>query len=181
MTRDADLELDEERGTGDLVKAVEAGLYRRRRASDAVRLEVAADLDPQIRDLLVHELRLERDELYEAPGLLDLGALFELYERAPSEHKDAPWTPAEVFRSRGGSERTGEALFLTLRSRDVLVHHPYESFESSVGAFLTTAAEDPAVRVIMTTIYRTGGPRAASCRRSRARRRAASRSSRSWS
>jgi polyphosphate kinase len=157
VTRDADLELDEERSTGDLVKALEAGLYRRRRASDAVRLEVAADLDPQIRDLLVRELRLERDELYEAPGLLDLGALIELYERAPSEHKEPPWTPAEVFRSRGGSERTGDALFRTLRSRDVLVHHPYESFESSVGSFLTGAAEDPAVRVIMTTIYRTGG------------------------
>jgi polyphosphate kinase len=158
VTRDADLDLDEERGTGDLVKQVEAGLYRRRRASDAVRLEVAADLDPRIRDLLVRELRLERDEVYESPGLLDLGALFELYERAPSEHKDAPWTPAEVFRGgRGSADRASDAVFRTLRERDVLVHHPYESFESSVGAFLTAAAEDPAVRVIMTTLYRTGG------------------------
>ncbi len=158
VTRDADLDLDEERGTsGDLVKAVEAGLYRRRRASDAVRLEVAADLDPRIRDLLLRELRLEREELYETPGLLDLGALFELYERAPFEHKDAPWTPAEVFRGRGGAERAGAEVFQTLRERDLLVHHPYESFESSVGAFLTAAAEDPAVRVIMTTLYRTGG------------------------
>jgi polyphosphate kinase len=159
VTRDADLDLDEERGTsGDLVKAVEAGLYRRRRASDAVRLEVAADLDPRIRDLLLRELRLEREELYETPGLLDLGALFELYERSPSEHKDAPWPPAEVFRGgRGGADRASDAVFRTLRQRDVLVHHPYESFESSVGAFLTAAAEDPAVRVIMTTLYRTGG------------------------
>jgi polyphosphate kinase len=158
VTRDADLDLDEERGTGDLFKAVEAGLYRRRRASDAVRLEVAADLDPRIRDLLLLELRLERDEMYEVPGLLDLGALFELYERSPSEHKDAPWTPAEVFRGgRGAKGRASDAVFRTLRERDVLVHHPYESFESSVGAFLTAAAEDPAVRVIMTTLYRAGG------------------------
>jgi len=160
VTRDADLEL-EDGGSGDLVKDLEAGLYRRRRVNDAVRLEVAADLDPRIRDLLVGELRLERDEVYETPGLLDLGALFELYTRAPSEHKDVPWTPAEVFRGRsaGGPVHglAGDALFRTLRERDVLVHHPYESFESSVGAFLTAAAEDPAVRVIMTTIYRTGG------------------------
>jgi polyphosphate kinase len=158
VTRDADLDLDEERGTGDLVKQVEAGLYRRRRASDAVRLEVARDLDPRIRDLLMRELHIEHDELYESPGLLDLGALFELYERAPSEHKDAPWIPAEVFRGgRGPADRAGDAVFRTLRERDVLVHHPYESFESSVGAFLTSAATDPAVRVIMTTLYRTGG------------------------
>ncbi|MGH7337202.1 MAG: RNA degradosome polyphosphate kinase, partial [Myxococcota bacterium] len=159
VTRDADLDLDEERGTsGDLLKAVEAGLYRRRRASDAVRLEMAADLDPRIRDLLLRELCIERDELYEVLGLLDLGALFELYERAPSEHKDPPWTPAEVFRGgRGAPDRSSAAVFRALRERDVLVHHPYESFESSVGAFLTAAAEDPAVRVIMTTLYRTGG------------------------
>ncbi|TMA32370.1 MAG: polyphosphate kinase 1 [Deltaproteobacteria bacterium] len=158
VTRDADLELDEERGTADLFKAVEASLYRRRRASDAVRLEVARGLDPRIRDLLLRELRLERDELYESPGLLDLGALFELTERGPSEHRDAPWTPAEVFRGgRGGGDRASDAVFRTLRERDVLVHHPYESFDSSVGAFLTAAAEDPAVRVIMTTLYRAGG------------------------
>jgi polyphosphate kinase len=66
--------------------------------------------------------------------------------------------PAEVFRGgRGTADRASDAVFRTLRDRDVLVHHPYESFESSVGAFLTAAAEDPAVRVIMTTLYRTGG------------------------
>jgi polyphosphate kinase len=156
VTRDADLEL-EERSSSDLVKALEAGLYRRRRASDAVRLEVASDLDPGVCDLLLRELKLEPDELYTAPGLLDLGALFELYSRAPAEHKDAPWTPAEVFRGRGASRQSGDAIFRTLAERDVLVHHPYESFEGSVGAFLTAAARDPAVRVIMTTLYRTGG------------------------
>ena len=156
VTRDADLDL-EDRGAGDLRKAVEAGLYRRRRASDAVRLEVSSDLDEKVRNLLVQELKLETDEVYEQPGLLDLGALMELYARGPAELKEAPWTPAEVFRGLGETERGGERLFRTLRERDVLVHHPYESFESSVGAFLTAAAVDPAVRVIMSTIYRTGG------------------------
>ncbi len=156
VTRDADLEI-EERDSGDLLKAVEASLYRRRRTSDAVRLEVASDLDPDVREVLERELRLEPDEVYEIPGLLDLGGLWEIYARAPSDHKDEPWTPAEVFRGRGKGSAAGEAIFRTLREHDVLVHHPYESFESSVGAFLTTAAEDPAVRVIMTTIYRTGG------------------------
>ena len=160
VTRDAELEL-EDRGAGDLREAVQEGLYRRRRASDAVRLEVSADLDERVRSLLVRELKLEADELYEVPGLLDLGGLMELYSRGPSELKEAPWTPAEVFRSQAGSgagsPRSGEALFRTLRERDVLVHHPYESFESSVGEFLSAAADDPSVRVIMSTIYRTGG------------------------
>jgi polyphosphate kinase len=156
VTRDADLELEERKGN-DLVKALEAGLYRRRRASDAVRLEVDADLDPGVTDLLLRELRLESDEVYVAPGLLDFGALFELYSRAPVEHKDAPWTPAEVFRGRGATQQSGDDLFRTVAERDVLVHPPYESFESSVGAFLTASAHDPAVRVIMTTLYRTGG------------------------
>ena len=156
VTRDAELDL-EDRGAGDLREAVEAGLYRRRRASDAVRLEVSTDLDERVRRLLVGELKLEADEVYEAPGLLDLGGLMELYSRGPAELKETPWTPAEVFRGRAGGERGGEALFRTLRDRDVLVHHPYESFEGSVGAFLSAAAVDPAVRVIMSTIYRTGG------------------------
>jgi hypothetical protein len=114
------------------VKQVEAGLYRRRRASDAVRLEVAADLDPRIRDLLVRELRLERDELYEAPGLLDLGALFELYERAPSEHKDAPWTPAEVFRGgRGAGDRAARRCSARCASATFSCTIPTRAFESS--------------------------------------------------
>ncbi len=158
VTRDADLDLEERKGDDtDLLKALEAGLYRRRRASDAVRVEVAADLDPGVADLLMHELKLEPEDVYAAPGLLDFGALFELYSRAPAEHKDEPWTPAEVFRGRGATKQSGDDLFRTIADRDVLVHHPYESFESSVGAFLTAAARDPAVRVIMTTLYRTGG------------------------
>ena len=158
VTRDADLELDErsERGAGDLVLAVEAGLRRRIRASDAVRLEVSTDLHTRICDLLTDELKLDADEVYVTDGLLDLSGLWELFQRGPAEHKDVPWTPAEVFRSKPGE--TGPAsLFGALRARDVLVHHPYESFEGSVEAFLSAAANDSAVRVIMTSLYRTGG------------------------
>jgi len=157
VTRDADLEL-EERSSGDLVKDVEAGLQRRLRGSDAVRLEVSHDLDARIRELLVGELRLERDEVYEVPGLLDLGGLWELYGQARPDLKDPAWPAVDTFRRQDSSPDAVDAIFRTLRERDVLVHHPYESFEGSVEAFLRAAADDPSVRVIMSTIYRTGGP-----------------------
>ncbi|MEM7409600.1 MAG: polyphosphate kinase 1 [Myxococcota bacterium] len=158
VTRDADLELGDrgDRGAGDLVRAVEAGLRRRIRASDAVRLEVSADLDERIGDLLIDELKLDTDEVYVTEGLLDLGGLWELFARGPAEHKDVAWTPKEVLRSKPGRSDP-DTLFGALRARDVLVHHPYESFEGSVEAFLSAAANDPAVRVIMSTLYRTGG------------------------
>jgi len=156
VTRDAELEL-RERESVDLVRDIEAGLRRRLRGSDAVRLEVSEDLAPEIRELLARELRLESDELYEVPGMLDLGGLAELERLDRPELKESPWTPQ---RTSGLPQAAAgpEAFFAALRRGDVLVHHPYESFESSVEGLLQAAADDPAVRVVMCTIYRTGGP-----------------------
>jgi polyphosphate kinase len=154
VTRDADLELEDR--DGNLAETIEASLRRRQRGSDAVRLEADAELSARIRALLVRELRLEPDEVYDASGLLDLGGLWEIHRLDRPDLKDPPWTPRPVnaIALRGGA---GE-LFFGLRERSILVHHPYESFEGSVERFLRAAAEDPAVRVIMSTIYRTGGP-----------------------
>ena len=155
VTRDADLEL-RERDSQDLAEEIEASLRRRVRASDAVRLEVSAALGPRIRELLIDELDLNPDEVYEVEGLLDLGRLFEFYDLDRPELKDPPWTPRQV--GDLPSHASPAAIFASLRDRDILVHHPYDSFSGSVESFLHAAAEDPAVRVIMSTIYRTGGP-----------------------
>ncbi len=154
VTRDADLDLRERDGV-DLASEIEVGLRRQRRGSDAVRLEISGDLGPRSRGLLREALALADEEVYDSPGPLDLGALWELYGLDRPDLKDAPWTPRPVqalVKSRPA------ALFDELRARDHLVHHPYESFESSVEGLLKAAAEDPDVRVIMCTIYRTGGP-----------------------
>jgi polyphosphate kinase len=156
VTRDADLEL-RERESVDLVRDIEAGLRRRLRGSDAVRLEVSADLAPELTQLLAQQLRLEEDEVYRVPGLLDLGDLMELTRLDRPELLDPPWSPQPVPALGGAADPPG-AIFAALRDSDVLVHHPYERFDASVERFLEAAAEDPTVRVVMTTIYRTGGP-----------------------
>ncbi len=154
VTRDADLELRERHDT-DLASEIEVGLRRLRRQSDAVRLEVSADTGPQMREMLMDELDLAPADVYDAAGPLDLGALWELYDLDRNDLKDPPWTPRPFRESATDSENS---ILDALRERDFLVHHPYESFERSVEELLRAAAEDPRVRVIMCTIYRTGGP-----------------------
>jgi polyphosphate kinase len=156
VTRDAELELRESESV-DLVRDIEAGLRRRLRGSDAVRLEVSEDLAPEICELLSRELRLEPDEIYEVPGMLDLGGLAELERLDRPDLKESPWS-SQRAPGLPPAAAGPEAFFAALRQHDVLVHHPYESFESSVEGFLQAAADDPAVRVVMCTIYRTGGP-----------------------
>jgi len=154
VTRDADLEVRERHGT-DLASEIEVGLRRMRRESDAVRLEVSAEVGPKMRELLMEELEIGPLDVYDCHAPLDLGALWELYELDRADLKDAPWTPRPIREISGSGELS---LLDALKERDYLVHHPYESFESSVEELLRAAAEDPDVRVIMSTIYRTGGP-----------------------
>ncbi len=158
VTRDADLELREKKG-GDLREAIETSLRRRHRGSDAVRLEIASTLSDAARRLLVEELELESSDVYAVDGPLNLGALSMLTRLDRPELKQALWEPQRVasFEPLAGSDEPID-LFARLREHDVLVHHPYESFESSVEAFLSQAASDPAVRAIKHTLYRTGGP-----------------------
>jgi polyphosphate kinase len=153
VTRNADLEVEEDRDE-DLLQALERELARRR-FGPAVRLEVTDSMDPQILDVLVHELEISPADVVHVPGLLDLAALMALYDLDRPELKDEPFVPATHPRLSEGE--TPKSVFATLREGDVLVHHPYDSFATSVQRFIEQAACDPNVLAIKQTLYRTSG------------------------
>jgi polyphosphate kinase len=148
VTRNADLMVGDEEAD-DLLAAVEMQL-RQRRFGRAVRLEVDAGMPVALREMLLRELQLGADDLYEVDHLLDLGSLSELYALNRPELKYPVWTP--VLPEGLGAD-PGD-IFAVLRSRDVLLHHPYDSF-SAVEAFIDRAATDPDVLAIKQTMYRT--------------------------
>jgi polyphosphate kinase len=150
VTRDADFEVSDE--ADDLLEAVELELQRRR-FGDVVRLELSASASSGIVEQLKTGLGIGDDEVYHVPGLLDLSELMQLVRLDRPELKDEPWlgvTPA-----RFASHRANGDLFGEVRRSDVLVHHPYESFTTSFEAFVRTAAKDPDVIGMKTTVYRT--------------------------
>ncbi|HVH05166.1 MAG TPA: polyphosphate kinase 1 [Myxococcota bacterium] len=159
VSRDADLDLEEDEAE-DLLAAIESELQRRRRLSDAVRLEVDRGMSERALDLLLEELELGRDDVYVNDALLDLGSLWQLYERIPRpDLRDELWVPQPAPRvPKGGDAARRIDLFALLRERDLLVHHPYESFETSFQEFLAQAADDPSVLAIKHTLYRSSGP-----------------------
>jgi polyphosphate kinase len=154
VTRNADLEVEEDEAE-DLLQALERELARRR-FGPAVRLEVAADIDDDILDLLVRELEINEREVHRVPGLLDLSVLWALYDLDRPELKDAPRVAATHPRLRD-AEAEGLDVFSVLREGDVLVHHPYDSFTTSVQRFIEKAAADPKVLAVKQTLYRTSG------------------------
>jgi polyphosphate kinase len=157
VTRDADLDIEDD-DAENLLLAVESGVKRRRRLSDAVRVEADDSMSAEVRDLLLEELELEASDLYVRHTLLDLGALWQLYEVERSDLKREPWTPRSVQAFAPSGDEPVD-VFERLRQGDVLVHHPYDSFESSVQTFLACAASDPNVLAIKHTLYRTSsGP-----------------------
>ncbi|MGY1711045.1 RNA degradosome polyphosphate kinase [Geodermatophilus sp. SYSU D00758] len=153
VTRNADLEVEEDRDE-DLLQALERELARRR-FGPAVRLEVAEPMDPQILQVLMSELEVDPEDVVHVPGLLDLAALWGLYDLDRPELKDEPFVPATHPRLSEGE--TPMSVFATLREGDVLVHHPYHSFATSVQRFIEQAAADPNVLAIKQTLYRTSG------------------------
>jgi polyphosphate kinase len=153
VTRNADLEVEEDRDE-DLLQALERELAQRR-FGPAVRLEVTESMDPQILDLLLSELEMSPDDVLHVPGLLDLSSLWQLYDCDRPELKDEPFVPATHPRLSEGE--TPKSVFATLREGDVLVHHPYDSFATSVQRFIEQAAADPQVLAIKQTLYRTSG------------------------
>ncbi len=154
VTRNAEVEVDEDRDE-DLLQALERELARRR-FGPPVRLEVAASISEHMLDLLVRELDMDAQDVLRVRGLLDLSALWQLYGEADRpDLKDPPFVPATHPRLAEGE--MPRSVFATLRDGDVLVHHPYHSFATSVQRFVEQAAADPNVLAIKQTLYRTSG------------------------
>ena len=153
VTRNADVEVEEDRDE-DLLQALERELARRR-FGPAVRLEVGLDIDAHVLDLLVRELEITDDDVVQVPGLLDLTSLWQLYELDRTDLKENPFVPSTHPRLVEGEKASD--VFAALREGDVLVHHPYDSFATSVQRFIEQAAADPHVLAIKQTLYRTSG------------------------
>ncbi|MET1034799.1 MAG: RNA degradosome polyphosphate kinase [Arthrobacter sp.] len=155
VTRNEDLEVEED-DAENLLQALEKELLRRR-FGPPVRLEVASDINPAVRALLVRELGVEEDEVFALPAPLDLRGLgaISAIDR-PDLHY--PTQVAHTSRFLNESETSKAAnVFAAMRRRDILLHHPYDSFSTSVQAFLEQAASDPKVQAIKQTLYRTSG------------------------
>jgi len=152
VTRDADLEVSDD--AADLLQAVEDEL-RRRRFGEIVRVEIGSSCSERLREELVGLLGVREDEVYPVEGLLDMGALWQIVKLpGMPELRNAPYTPVthpRLLRHEG--ERPD--IFATMREGDVLVHHPYDSFATSVERFVEQAVADPNVLAIKQTVYRT--------------------------
>lgn len=155
VTRNEDLEVEED-DAENLLQALEKELLRRR-FGPPVRLEVADDINPEIMELLTRELAVEEDEVFKLPTPLDLRGLGVIasLERAELHY---PKHVGHTSRYLNESETAKAAnVFAAVRRRDILLHHPYDSFSTSVQAFLEQAAADPKVMAIKQTLYRTSG------------------------
>jgi polyphosphate kinase len=149
VTRDAELELADE--VDDLLEALQLGL-RRRRVGEVVRLEVSDSMSDAMVAELQQALAIGGDQVYPVRGLLDLSALAQIALLDRPELKYERWLGVT---RRPFADPAPNALFEQLRRSDALVHLPYDAFGSSVEAFVRGAAEDPAVRALKTTVYRT--------------------------
>ncbi|GAA0801329.1 RNA degradosome polyphosphate kinase [Spirilliplanes yamanashiensis] len=154
VTRNAELEVDEDRDE-DLLQALERELAQRR-FGPPVRLEVAASVSDHVLDLLVRELDMDDHDVLRVPGLLDLSALWQVFNDCDRpDLKDRPFVPATHPQLADGE--VPRSVFNRLREQDILVHHPYHAFSTSVQRFIEQAAADPQVLAIKQTLYRTSG------------------------
>ena len=154
VSRNADLTLEEEEAD-DLLAAVEIEL-RRRQFGRAVRLELSTGITEEARGLLQRELDLGDDDTYRLQGPLDLGGLWSVHALDRPELKDPVFQRITQARLDSGNDERVD-LFSVLRDGDVLVHHPYDSFRTSVEEFIRQASIDPHVLAIKMTLYRTSG------------------------
>ncbi len=150
VTRDGDLEVSDE--ADDLLEAVELEL-RRARFGEVTRLEVSESMSQAMREQIQLGLRVSDDLVYPLDGMLDLADLGELWGLDRPDLKNDPWVP--VARPPWNSIESAAEQFAAIRSGDLLVHHPYDSFASSFESYVDRAAADPSVIAIKSTVYRT--------------------------
>jgi polyphosphate kinase len=155
LTRNEDVVIEEDE-TENLIQALEAELLRRR-FGPPIRLEITDDMDDLTLDLLLKELDITEQEVYRLPGPLDLRGLFDLSRINRPDLRYKPHVPTTALAFQPGDNNERADIFAAIRKGDVLVHHPYESFATSVQAFLEQAAKDPHVLAIKQTLYRTSG------------------------
>jgi polyphosphate kinase len=153
VTRNADLTFEED--TDDLMMAIEMEL-RQRRFGRAVRLEIGAGAADAVRELLASQLQVSPDNVYTIEAPIDLGGLWAVFALKRPELHEESWTPMTAP-PLGSPSGEPVDIFSVLRERDVLVQHPYDSFATSVEAFVAQAAQDPDVIGIKQTLYRTSG------------------------
>ena len=149
VTRDADLDLQEDEAD-DLLRAIESEL-RRRRFGEPVRLEIEPEMPAHLRDMVLEALELDHGDCYEVDGMLGTADLWTLVNLDALELHDPPFTPTIPKRLIGQTD-----IFAAIREGDLLLHHPYESFDPVVQ-FVKQAASDPDVLAIKQTLYRTSG------------------------
>jgi polyphosphate kinase len=151
VTRNAETERDNE-DAEDLLEQIQQQL-RERRFARVVRLEVGSRPNERVMRFLEEELGLADDDLYETDGMLDWGTVNEIADLDLAEHRWTKWTPVAPL----GLEADDADIFGLIRQGDILVHHPYESFDHSVERFIEAAAADPKVLAIKQALYRTSG------------------------
>jgi polyphosphate kinase len=149
VARNADIAIEED--TDNSIRELVEEQLRQRRFQPVVRLEFGEAPRPEIRDGLMDRFELRDSDVFELPGLLDYTSLFGIASLPVPELRDPPWSPMVPM----GLEEEAD-LFAVIRAGDVLVHHPYESFDATVERFIRDAAEDPAVTTIKMTVYRLG-------------------------
>lgn len=148
LVRDADIEIEEDEA-GDLLETIEQGI-RSRRYGKVVRLDISPEMPESVRKLLMKNLQVTDRNVYAIEGILGLGCLIDLLRIERPELKDEPFVPSTPV-----EEHYGRNMFAAIRSRDQLLHHPYDSFQPVVD-FITQAAADPDVLSIKQTLYRVG-------------------------
>ncbi len=155
VTRNEDVEVEED-DAENLLKALERELMRRR-FGPPVRLEVERSIDPYVLELLVRELGIPAEEVFALPGPLDLTGLWTIVGLDREDLKEAPFLPKTSPQLTEVETAAPPDVLEAMRDHDVLLHHPYDSFSTSVQRFLEQAAADPKVLAIKQTLYRTSG------------------------